>query len=38
VVDGIRTNLRLHRELAEDEAFMRGGLDIHYLEKKLGGA
>ena len=36
VVDGIKTNLPLHRELAEDEAFVRGGLDIHYLEKKLG--
>ena len=36
VVDGIKTNLSLHRRLAEDEAFMRGGLDIHYLEKKLG--
>lgn len=37
VVDGIRTNLRLHRELSQDQAFIRGGLDIHYLEKKLGG-
>jgi len=37
VVDGIQTNLQLHRELAEDEAFQQGGLDIHYLEKKLGG-
>ena len=36
VVDGIKTNLVLHRELAEDEAFVRGGQDIHYLEKKLG--
>lgn len=36
VMDGIKTNLVLHRELAEDEAFIRGGLDIHYLEKKLG--
>ncbi len=36
VVDGIRTNLTLHRELTQDEAFIRGGLDIHYLEKKLG--
>ena len=35
VVDGIKTNLGLHRELAQDEAFVRGGLDIHYLEKKL---
>ena len=36
VVEGIKTNLRLHRELVQDEAFIRGGLDIHYLEKKLG--
>ena len=36
VVDGIKTNLGLHRELAQDEAFVRGGQDIHYLEKKLG--
>ena len=36
VVDGIKTNLVLHRELAQDEAFVRGGQDIHYLEKKLG--
>ncbi|MGI9311723.1 MAG: acetyl-CoA carboxylase biotin carboxylase subunit [bacterium] len=36
VVDGIKTNLRLHRELTADESFVRGGLDIHYLEKKLG--
>lgn len=36
VVDGIKTNLPLHRELTQDEAFIRGGLDIHYLEKKLG--
>ena len=36
VVEGIKTNLGLHRELARDEAFVRGGLDIHYLEKKLG--
>ena len=36
VVDGIKTNLDLHRDLTQDEAFVRGGLDIHYLEKKLG--
>lgn len=35
VVDGIKTNLGLHRELTQDEAFVRGGQDIHYLEKKL---
>lgn len=35
VVDGIKTNLPLHRELMQDEGFMRGEQDIHYLEKKL---
>ncbi len=35
VVDGIKTNLSLHRELAQDETFIRGGMDIHYLENKL---
>lgn len=35
VVDGIKTNLPLHRELVQDEDFMRGELDIHYLENKL---
>ena len=36
VVDGIKTNLPLHLELVQDEAFIQGGLDIHYLEKKIG--
>ena len=35
VVDGIRTNIPLHQQLVRDEAFMRGGVNIHYLEKKL---
>ncbi len=35
VVDGIRTNIPLHQQLVRDEAFMRGGVSIHYLEKKL---
>jgi acetyl-CoA carboxylase biotin carboxylase subunit len=34
-VGGIHTNLPLHRELAADEAFMSGGVDIHYLERWL---
>ncbi|MEM7196230.1 MAG: acetyl-CoA carboxylase biotin carboxylase subunit [Pseudomonadota bacterium] len=37
VVDGIKTNLPLHRSLIRDPSFIQGGLDIHYLEKKLGG-
>jgi acetyl-CoA carboxylase biotin carboxylase subunit len=35
VVDGIKTNIPLHRELVSDPEFVKGGLDIHYLEKKL---
>jgi len=35
VVDGIRTNLPLHRELIVDPGFAKGGIDIHYLERKL---
>ncbi len=35
VVDGIKTNLPLHRELMQDEGFTMGGQDIHYLEKLL---
>jgi acetyl-CoA carboxylase biotin carboxylase subunit len=36
VVEGIKVNVPLHRELMEDVAFQRGGMNIHYLEKKLG--
>ena len=36
VVDGIKTNILLHRELTRDEGFCSGGVNIHYLEKKLG--
>ncbi len=35
VVDGIKTNLPLHRELMQDEGFVKGEQDIHYLEKLL---
>lgn len=35
VVDGIRTNAALHRELVVDPSFMAGGVSIHYLESKL---
>jgi len=34
-VGGISTNLPLHRELAVDETFGAGGVDIHYLERWL---
>ncbi len=36
VVDGIKTNIPLHRDLVRDEGFNKGGVNIHYLEKKLG--
>ena len=36
VVDGIKTNIPLHRELVVDPNFVKGSLDIHYLENKLG--
>jgi acetyl-CoA carboxylase biotin carboxylase subunit len=36
VVEGIQTNIQLHREIVTDAAFSEGGTDIHYLEKKLG--
>lgn len=35
-VEGIKTNVALHRELMNDAAFIQGGTSIHYLEKKLG--
>jgi len=35
VVDGIATNVPLHRELVRDAAFAAGGTDIHYLERRL---
>ena len=36
VIDGIKTNIPLHRRLMNDAAFIAGGTNIHYLEKKLG--
>lgn len=35
VIDGIRTNAALHRDLVRDPGFAKGGVNIHYLEKKL---
>ena len=35
VVEGIETNIPLHRELVADAKFVEGGVSIHYLEKKL---
>ncbi len=36
IVDGIKTNTELHKDLVRDEDFCKGGVNIHYLEKKLG--
>lgn len=36
VIDGIKTNIELQREIISDGNFAIGGTDIHYLEKKLG--
>jgi acetyl-CoA carboxylase biotin carboxylase subunit len=36
VVEGIKTNTALHQEILAHNAFRSGGLDIHYLERRLG--
>ena len=36
-VEGILTNIPLHRELLTDARFIAGGTSIHYLENKLAG-
>ncbi|MHB8345616.1 MAG: acetyl-CoA carboxylase biotin carboxylase subunit [Acidiferrobacterales bacterium] len=36
VIDGIRTNIALQQDIMNDAAFASGGVNIHYLEKKLG--
>lgn len=36
VIEGIRTNIPLQQQLVRDAAFMEGGVNIHYLEEKLG--
>jgi acetyl-CoA carboxylase, biotin carboxylase subunit len=35
IVEGIQTNIPLHRELMTDARFMKGGTSIHYLEQRL---
>ena len=35
VVEGIKTNIPLHQELLLDDAFLRGGTSIHYLEERM---
>ncbi|WAR44049.1 acetyl-CoA carboxylase biotin carboxylase subunit [Methylomonas rapida] len=36
VIDGIKTNIPLQQSIMADLAFVTGGQNIHYLEKKLG--
>ena len=35
LVEGIKTNIDLHKDLVRDSYFRQGGVTIHYLEKKL---
>jgi acetyl-CoA carboxylase biotin carboxylase subunit len=35
VIEGIQTNIPLHQELMNDAAFIRGGVNIHFLEEKM---
>lgn len=35
VIDGIKTNIALHKDILNDKGFIEGGANIHYLEKKL---
>ncbi|MSR00776.1 MAG: acetyl-CoA carboxylase biotin carboxylase subunit [Gammaproteobacteria bacterium] len=36
VIEGIKTNTALHQEVLSHAAFQQGGLDINYLERRLG--
>ena len=36
VIEGINSNVDLQKDIITDCAFIEGGTDIHYLEKKLG--
>ena len=35
IIDGIKTNIELHRRILDNKAFIAGGTNIHYLEKML---
>ena len=35
-IEGINTNIELHQDIMKDAGFEEGGVNIHYLEKKLG--
>lgn len=36
IMEGIKTNIPLQKDIMADEKFQQGGTNIHYLEKKLG--
>lgn len=36
IIDGIKTNIPLQKDIMNDKAFAQGEQNIHYLEKKLG--
>ncbi len=36
IVEGIKTNIPLHLDIMQDAGFLAGGVNIHYLQKKLG--
>ncbi|QEY58089.1 acetyl-CoA carboxylase biotin carboxylase subunit [Pseudomonas sp. C27(2019)] len=36
IIDGIKSNVALHVDLLNDKEFRKGGVNIHYLETKLG--
>jgi acetyl-CoA carboxylase biotin carboxylase subunit len=38
VVEGIKTNVALHRDILSDGAFQVGGTNIHFLEHQLKGS
>jgi len=35
VLEGVKTNIGLHKWVLRDGGFIRGGFNIHYLEKRL---
>ena len=35
IIEGIDTNIPLHQDIFRDTGFLAGGMNIHYLEKKL---
>lgn len=35
IIEGIKTNIEVHKMLLKDNQFIKGGVNIHYLEKRL---